>query len=189
MSLGALRAPEAVWAGPARIGPLRLTVANSSVRFAVRFLRLFTIRGSFGDVEGELTFDEARLSATSLIARVPVSSVQTGNRLRDAHLRSSAWFDAKRYSHIELRAVRAECNSHEMRVVGEVTMRGRDAPVVIRCVTRSVAGIPVELVGRFVIPRSPYGVGPPPYGIAPWDPRAYLVDDGVNVELRLRLDQ
>jgi polyisoprenoid-binding protein YceI len=187
MSSGALRVSEAAWAGPARIGPLKLTEANASVRFSVRFLRLFTIRGTFGNVEGDLSYEEDRPDGTSLIARVPVQSIRTGNRLRDAHLRSGAWFDARRHPYVEMRALRAECGEREMRVVGSVTMKGRESPFVMRCVTRSVDGVPVELIGRFTIPRSPYGVGPPPYGVAPWDPRAYLVDDAVSVELRLRL--
>lgn len=188
MSSGALRVSEAVWSGPARISALRLSEANASVRFSVRFLRFITIRGTFDGVEGDLTYDQTSSNDTSLVARVPVRSVKTGNRLRDAHLRSSAWFDAKRHPYIELRAIRVERGGREMRVVGSVTMKGREAPVVMQCVTRAVDGRPVELIGRFTIPRSPYGVGPPPYGVAPWDPRAYLVDDGVRVELRLRLD-
>ena len=189
MSSGALRVPEAAWSGPARLGPLRLTATNASVRFEVRFLRFFTIRGSFGNVEGELTFDQSRLAATSLEARVPVASLQTGNRLRDAHLRSRGWFDAQHHAHIEVRAVHVECGGSDLRVTAAVTIKGRESPVVMHCATRSAGGVPVELVGRFTIPRSPYGVGPPPYGIAPWDLRAYLVDDGVHVELRVRLDQ
>jgi len=168
---------------------LRLTATNASVRFRVRFLRLFTIRGCFGNVEGELTFDQSRLADTSLEARVPVSSLHTGNRLRDAHLRTRAWFDERHHSHIALRAVHVESDGAGLRVDAAVTIKGRESPVVMHCSARSAGGVPVELVGRFTIPRSPYGVGPPPYGIAPWDPRAYLVDDGVHVELRVRLDQ
>jgi polyisoprenoid-binding protein YceI len=189
MSSGALHVPRAQWTGPARIGPLRLTASNTTVRFAIRFLRFVTIRGSFGDVEGELSYDESRPAATSLVARLPVSSLDTGNRLRDAHLRSSAWFDARQYSHIALHAVGAECAGHEMRVPSNVRIKGRETRVVMKCVTQRAGGASVALIGRFRLPRSPYGIGPPSYGVAPWDPRAYLVDDGVDVELRLRLDQ
>jgi len=189
MSSGAHPVPHALGTGPVRIGPLRLSSANASVRFEVRFLRFFTVRGWFTEVEGELTFDEERPAATSLLARVSIQSVQTGNRLRDAHLRSSRWFDMKTHSHIELRAQRAERAGKELSVLGAVTIKGNEAPFLMRCTTRSDAGVPVEMIGRFRMPRAPYGVGPPPVGVAPWDPRAYLVDDGVNVELRLRLDQ
>ncbi|HUF29697.1 MAG TPA: YceI family protein [Gemmatimonadaceae bacterium] len=189
MSSGAHPVTHSAWAGPARIGPLRLTAANATVLFAVRFLRFFTIRGLFSDVEGEVVFDEAHPGETSLVARVAVQSVQTGNRLRDAHLRSSRWFNVKTHPHIEMRAHLAERAGAGVRVVGIVTIKGRQAPVEMPCTTRSEDGVSVEMVGRFVIPRASYGVGPPPYGVAPWDPRAYFVDDGVSVELRLRLDQ
>jgi polyisoprenoid-binding protein YceI len=166
---------------------MHLSGANASVRFAIRFLHLLTIRGTFGSIEGELHYDESNPSATSLIARALVESIATGNRLRDAHLRSSRWFDARRHAYIELRAVRAERAGSEMRVVCAVTIRGREAPVVMHCGTNGDDPRVLELVGRLSLARSPYGVGPPPYGVAPWDPRAYLVDDAVSVELRLRL--
>lgn len=189
MSSGAHSVPHALGTALARIGPLRLSSTNASVRFEVRFLRFFTIRGCFSEVEGELTFDEEHPEATSLVARVSVESVQTGNRLRDTHLRSGRWFDVRKHAHIEMRAQRAERAGKELSVVGSVTIKGNEAPFLMRCTTRSDAGVPVEMIGRFKIPRAPHGVGPPPSGVAPWDPRAYLVDDGVNVELRLRLDQ
>ncbi|MGI8842144.1 MAG: YceI family protein [Gemmatimonadaceae bacterium] len=189
MSSGAHPVPHALGTGPVRIGPLRLSSANATVRFEVRFLRFFTIRGWFTEVEGEVTFDEERPAATSLVARVSVQSVQTGNRLRDVHLRSSRWFDVKRHSHIEMRAQRAGRAGKELTVMGAVTIKGSEAPFLMRCTARSDAGVPVEMIGRLRIPRAPHGVGPPPAGVAPWDPRAYLVDDGVNVELRLRLDE
>lgn len=189
MSSGAHPVRHALGTGPLRIGPLRLSATNASVRFDVRFLRFFTVRGWFTEVEGDLTFDEERPADTSLVARVSVQSVQTGNRLRDAHLRSSRWFDVKMHTHIELRAQRAERAGRELIVLGAVTVKGNEAPFLMRCTTRSDAGVPVEMIGRFRMPRAPYGIGPPPVGLAPWDPRAYLVDDGVNVELRLRLDQ
>ena len=187
MSSGALPVAHDAWAGPPRIGPLRLTADNAAVGFAIRFLRLVTIRGKFGRIDGELSYDESKPVALSLIARVPVASISTGNRLRDAHLRSARWFDARHHSHIELHASQAERREGRMRVVGTVKLRGREAPVVIRCSTDSDDTGAQVLVGRLTLARAPYGVGPPPYGVARRDPRAYLVDDAVSVELRLRL--
>ena len=185
-SSGALFASPAEWAGPPRIGPLRLSRANASVRFSVRFLRAVQIRGSFETLEGSLTYDEAEPSAASLEARVEVASIVTGNRLRDAHLRSPAWLDARRHPHIEVRATRFERVHGGISVAGTVAMRGQRAPVVISCTTRDGSS-GLELLGRLTVARSPHGVGPRPYGVAPWDPRTYLVDDAVSVELRLRL--
>lgn len=184
---GALFAPHAGLGGPLRIGPLRLTAGNASVRFAIRFLGAIQIRGTFERLDGELSYDDANPSAASLVARVEVASIATGNRLRDAHLRSAAWFDARRHAFVEMRSTRFARQDGGVRIAALVTMRGREAPVEIVGDALREGAVPV-LLGRFSIARSPYGVGPRPPGVAPWDPRAYLVDVAVSVELRLRLD-
>lgn len=186
-SSGALFASPAEWAGPPRIGPLRLSRANASVRFSVRFLRTVRIRGTFEAIEGLLTYDEAQPSAALLEARVDVASIATGNRLRDAHLRSAAWLDARSHPHIEVRATRFERVHGGISVAGTVAMRGQRAPVVIACTAHDDDSGGLELLGRMTITRSPHGIGPRPHRVAPWDPRTYLVDDAVSVELRLRL--
>lgn len=188
LSSGALSAQRATWTGPPRVGPLRLSPANASVHFAVRFLRAVRIRGTFERIEGEVMYDQARPAAGSLVARVDVASIATGNRLRDAHLRSAAWFDARRYPHIALRSTGFDRAGGALWIRAVVTIRGRDAPVDIQCPSPSGGIAAAELAGRLTLLRSPYGVGPPPHGVARWDPRAYLVDDAVSVELRLRLD-
>lgn len=185
-SSGALPVARAAWTGPSRIGPLRLTNANAQVRFAVRFLRLLTVRGSFGDLEGTLSYDGSRLAEATIQARLAVASIRSGNRMRDAHLRSRGWFDARAHPFIELRARGAEHGGGRMRLTGTVTIKGRESPVTIDC---GVALGRAELTGRLVIARTLFGVGPPPSRVARWDPRAYLVDENVMVELGLRLGE
>jgi polyisoprenoid-binding protein YceI len=167
---------------------VRLSAANASVSFVARFVRAVRIRGSFERLEGELVYEERRPAAGSLVARVDVASIRTGNRLRDAHLRSAAWFDARRHPHIALRSTAFERSDGGLRVRAVVTIRGYEAPVDIECSAPTLGVAAMELVGRLTLLRSPYGVGPPPHGVARWDPRAYLVDDAISVELRLRLD-
>lgn len=189
MAPGPARALRAEWAGPARIGPLRLHGGNASVVFRIGVLGLFTVHGRFEAVEGELTFDEAHLGHTALRARVPVASLRTGNRFRDAHLRSRAWLDAERHPFIGLEAHAVERGTHDLLVHGTASVRGVDAPVQLSCVTRLRAGAPMELVGALEVARETFGVGPPPRRLAPWNPRAYLVEDAIHVELRLTLER
>jgi len=187
MSSGALPLSRAAWTGPSAIGPLRLTGANAVVRFAVSFMRVLTVRGTFPEVEGILTFDGRRPDDATIEARIAVASIRSGNRLRDAHLCSRGWFNARRYPFIELRARGAEHRGQRLRLVGTVTIKGREGPVTIDCdSSNGAAG--AELTGRLVISRTTFGVGPPPIRVARWDPRAYFVDQDVFVELGLRLD-
>lgn len=187
MSSGALPLSRAAWTGPSTIGPLRLTGANAVVRFAVSFMQVLTVRGTFPEVEGMITFDGRRPDDATVEARIAVASIRSGNRLRDAHLRSRGWFDARAHPYIELRARGAEQRGQRLRLAGTVTIKGRVGPVSIDCDALNGAAGP-KLTGRLVIPRTAFGVGPPPSRVARWDPRAYLVDENVVVELGLRLD-
>lgn len=184
-SSGSLATTPAGAAIPARVGPLRLTADTASVEFTVRFLHAFPIRGRFGAIEGEIEYDALRPAESSLVARLEVASIATGNRMRDAHLRSAAWFDARRHPHIELRAKRFERDRDGVRILAALALRGREAPVEIAC---GIDGRENRhtLTGRVIVARSTFGLGPPDRRVAPWDPRAYLVDDDVSVELRLR---
>jgi polyisoprenoid-binding protein YceI len=183
-SSGSLATTASEAAIPARVGPLRLTAHAASVEFTVRFLHAFPIRGRFDAIEGELVYDARRPGEASLVARLDVASIATGNRLRDAHLRSTAWFDATRYPHIELRATRFDRDRDGVRILAVLALRGREAPVEIVCAMDGQDR--PALTGRLIVARSTFGLGPPDRRVAPWDPRAYLVDDDVSVELRLR---
>lgn len=61
---------------------------------------LETMTGTTAKVTGTGTFDPADLSATKGTFKVPVVSMRTGNDLRDEHLQSDSWLDAKKNPHI-----------------------------------------------------------------------------------------
>jgi polyisoprenoid-binding protein YceI len=52
------------------------------------------ITGTSSTVSGSITVDPANLSSVSGSIRVPISSIRTGDDLRDEHLRSDSWLDA-----------------------------------------------------------------------------------------------
>lgn len=52
------------------------------------------ITGTSSTVSGDITVNPADLSSVSGSIRVPVSSIRTGDDLRDDHLRSDSWLDA-----------------------------------------------------------------------------------------------
>lgn len=61
---------------------------------------LETMTGTTAKVTGGGTFDPADLSTTKGTFKVPVVSMRTGNDLRDEHLQSDSWLDAKKNPHI-----------------------------------------------------------------------------------------
>jgi polyisoprenoid-binding protein YceI len=82
--------PESWAAGTWTIDP-----AHSTVSFAVRHL-MSRVRGTFSDVSGQIT-TTAEVSGSAAAAVIAVSSVSTGNQMRDNHLLSADFFDAGQY--------------------------------------------------------------------------------------------
>jgi polyisoprenoid-binding protein YceI len=85
-----LSAPDGWVAGTWTIDP-----AHTTVSFAVRHL-MSRVRGTFSEVSGQI-ITRPDLPASTAAATIAVSSVSTGNEMRDNHLRSADFFEAERY--------------------------------------------------------------------------------------------
>jgi len=67
--------------------------AHSSVSFRIR--HFFTpVLGEFNSYDGEIYFDPANLTGSSINVTIQVNSVDTKNGKRDPHLQSADFFDA-----------------------------------------------------------------------------------------------
>lgn len=73
-------------------GTWTLDAAHSTVGFTVRHL-MSKVRGSFSEVTGEIVTTGDPAQSTVRVS-IPTASITTNNSQRDAHLRSSDFFDA-----------------------------------------------------------------------------------------------
>jgi len=92
---------------------------------------LETMEGITTKVTGTVTFDPADLSTTKGTFKAPVVSMRTGNDLRDEHLQSDSWLDAKKNPHIVFEIVEVSGadalkpkKSHKVKVKGKFTAHG-----------------------------------------------------------------
>lgn len=114
-------------AGSWTIDPLR-----SVARFTMTYLVIATLRGSLGSIEGAIVLDEDNPSRSAVTASIEVATLNTGIRLRDAHLRSSDFFDAERFPELTFRSARVEkIDTRTLRVVGDLTIRDITKQVVL----------------------------------------------------------
>ena len=82
--------------------------AYTTVEFSVRNL-WFTVRGRFRLVEGDIVLDQtdqSDLARSSVSATIRASSLDTGNKRRDAHLQSRDFLDADNYPEIRFRSTK-----------------------------------------------------------------------------------
>lgn len=75
-------------------GTWTIEPAQSEVGFTVRHLGMSKVRGRFNTFSGSVTIGDS-LEASSVVAEIDLSSVDTNNADRDGHLRSADFFNAE----------------------------------------------------------------------------------------------
>lgn len=122
---------------PAAPTTWRIDVAHSELTFRIRHL-VSRVRGSFRDWSGTITADTASLRTGSVQVTIQTASIFTNNERRDTHLRSGDFFAADSFPTITFTSTRVEQTGSELRVIGNLTMRGVTRPVTL---TGSFTGV------------------------------------------------
>jgi polyisoprenoid-binding protein YceI len=116
---------------------------HSEVGFSVRHMMVSKVRGKFTNFSGQIvTADDPTQS--SVTAEIDLSSIDTGQDQRDAHIRSADFFEVETYPTMTYKSTGVRVVNGEYVLDGDLTLKG---------VTRSV---PLRLELN--------GFGPDPYG-------------------------
>ena len=104
---------------------------HSHAEFKVRHLMISNVKGSFPKVAGVLTLDEDNPAKSSVQATIDVSSVETRDAQRDAHLKSADFFDVEKFPTMAFKSTHVTVTSAGAGTVeGELTIRDITKPVV-----------------------------------------------------------
>jgi polyisoprenoid-binding protein YceI len=143
----------------------------SHARFVARtFAGLVETPGRFRSLSGNLVVDDAHAAGALVIDS---SSIDTGNRMRDRHLRSRDFFDVKR--HPELRY-----DVHSIsgtRVEGELIVADTRTPLPLDVTLRVPADGVVELACQTEVDRVALGIR----GARGMVPRAVQLDIAITL--------
>ena len=105
---------------------------HAEVGFAVRHLMISTVRGRFGAITGTVTLNEEHPEKSTIDATIDVTSIDTRQEQRDAHLRSADFFDVEHHPSMRFVSTRVEGDvSNDFRVQGNLTIRGVTRPVTL----------------------------------------------------------
>jgi polyisoprenoid-binding protein YceI len=109
---------------------LEIDPTHSNVSFTVRVLSISTTRGRFTTLSGQLHIDEQNPAKSWVDAQVEATSIDTRIKLRDAHLRSAAFFDVKQYPTITFTSTHVESvDGQDYKVTGNLTLHGVTRPI------------------------------------------------------------
>lgn len=107
--------------------------AHSSAHFTVRHMMISNVRGNFSKVTGAVVYDPDNLAASTVEADIDVTSINTGDAQRDAHLKSPDFLDAEKYPTIVFKSRKVEAAGHgEVKVIGDLTIHGVTKETVLK---------------------------------------------------------
>jgi polyisoprenoid-binding protein YceI len=147
------------------------------------------VRGAFNDVEGQIHIDSGDASNSAASVTIQVSSIDTRNADRDAHLRSNDFLAMDEHPTITFQSTKAErVDESNYRLTGNLTIRGVTQPVTIPfeftgAVKDPWGNLRVGFEGDVVINRKDWGVS----FNAPLEAGGVLVGERVTLEFELSL--
>jgi len=135
--------------GASATATYRIVPEDSRISFSVR--HFFTaVDGTFSAFEGSIQFDPRSPENASARASIDASSIDTGNRERDEHLRNEDFFHTDAFPILSFESTEwipdPEAGEGHYRVSGNLTMRGQSHPVTLA----------VEYVGQSEIEPNQY---------------------------------
>jgi polyisoprenoid-binding protein YceI len=151
--------------GGAAAGHWRVDPARSSVSFAVKhFWGLITVRGTFDTFSGD-----ADVTAEGVVTgqlTIDSASVNTKNKQRDKHLRSSDFFHADEHPQVVVTVTSAEpAGAAELACHGSVEAGGEARPLEFTARVDDVAADAVTLRADVTIDRTAHGMTWNPLGM------------------------
>jgi polyisoprenoid-binding protein YceI len=108
----------------------QIDAGHSDVSFQIRHF-MSRVRGTFNQWEGTITGDSTNWAAASVSVTIQTASIDTRHERRDNDLRSDNFFDAANHPTITFNSTRVEVTGSELKITGDLTIRGVTKPVVL----------------------------------------------------------
>jgi polyisoprenoid-binding protein YceI len=141
----------------------KIDPTHSQVSFAIRVMGVSTTKGRFHAFRGQLSIDEQNPANSWVEAEVDAASIDTHNRLRDAHLRSAAFFAVKQYPKIVFQSTKVEhVSGQDYKVTGNLTLHGVTKPITFDVTYRSqrtIMDAPSSLAAKAKVNRHDFDLG------------------------------
>jgi polyisoprenoid-binding protein YceI len=113
-----------------KVGTWKVDVTHSDVAFSVRHMMVSKVKGKF------TTFDATIVTAenptdSSVTAEIDLTSINTSNDQRDAHIKSADFFDVESFPKMTYRSTSLTADGSDWKLEGELTLHGVTKPVAL----------------------------------------------------------
>ena len=168
-------------------GTWAIDPVHSEVSFTVKHMMVSKVRGRFDTFEGTIVTGPDPLSS-SVTASVDLSSVNTGQEQRDAHIRSADFFEVEKHPFMTFASTSVSPDGDRFLLVGDLTLKGVTKPVTFTLDVNgfgpdAYGGTRVGFSATTEISRGEFGVNF--NGPIPGVPGGVAVSDKVTINLEV----
>lgn len=104
-------------------GTWTFDVYHTNLSFTARHAMVTKVRGKFEDFAGKITIDGENPSNSSVEVTIQANSIDTGNEMRDNHVRNNDFLDIEKYPTITFKSTSVEVDDDEIKVTGDLTIK------------------------------------------------------------------
>ena len=167
------------------VGTWDIDASHSTVGFSVRHMMVSKVRGYFREFTGEIVTAENPTDST-VTATIELSSIDTRQEQRDAHIRSADFFDVGNHTEMTFRSTSVTTDGGDWTVEGDLTIKGITKPVTLELELNgfgpdAYGGTRAGFSAKTEISRKEFGVDID----MPMDGGGVVVGDKINVELEI----
>jgi len=133
---------------------------GSSVEFTIKNLGI-NVKGAFSGLEGNILFDPSHIADAAFDVSIDANSVNTGNDMRDNHLRNDSYFDVKKYPRIRFVSAKIEQSNKKgiWLTSGKLTIKNRTKDISFPFTATASGDGGYVFKGKFNINRKDFDVG------------------------------
>ena len=169
------------------VGTWAIDPVHSEVSFTVRHMMVSKVRGRFDTFEGTIVTAENPLDSV-VTASVDLSSINTGQEQRDAHIRSADFFEVEKHTHMTFVSTGIRPDGGDFLLDGDLTLKGVTKPVTFKLEFSGIGpdaygGTRAGFSATTEINRSDYGVNF--NGPIPGVPGGVAVSEKVTINLEI----
>ena len=110
--------------------------------------------GVFNKMTGDISFDENDLAASNFSINIDVTSITTGNGMKNRHAKSDKWFDAEKYPTINFTSDKISKTAQGYSADGTLEIHG-----IKKAITVPFTFLNNTFKSSFSVNRLDYGVG------------------------------
>ena len=133
---------------------------GSSVQFTIKNLGI-NVKGAFSGLDGNILFDPLHITDAVFDVSIDANTINTGNDMRDNHLRNDSYFDVKKYPRIHFVSTKVELSNKKgiWLTSGKLTIKNHTKDISFPFTADGSAGGGYVFKGKFNINRKDFDVG------------------------------